>query len=632
MQTIFAVLLMFGSASAMPGTIRMSIDVAHPERVKTVTLTIVSLANQSARTDAQPITAIDRLETRTLAPGTYDFTIAADHHRTVTRRVIARAGETLTLGVIPLAELPVIRGSVTSGGAPVAGATVRPPSAGASAVTTDARGAFALEFEAQRPDYLVVEAAGRGTRVVGVTPGTTGLALSAVELGAPASLEVTVRRPAGKPQPLDVLLGVADQQLGPRWVAQRRLGAGESKARFASLGAASYTLLVRGSEPLQQSSTLVVLGQRDRRAMSFEISAKPVRVHVQLGDHSLPKANVRLLNQENATKTSFITDDAGVWRGEAWQAGRYLARVAAPSLPTTVHAQVTIGAENRSIIALPTLSVRGRVIDAASGAPVANALMLLHSEVETGAATVPSRTNADGRFEYRSVPAGHQTIETRATGYLFPETIAFDLAGDHASREVEIRADRGVRKELVVRDAHGGPVAGAFVICAADNAIRSRSTTGDDGRALVPIPRDGCAIYVIPPNAPFTSVRVGRSQLGDDARLPTVVTGPRGSLEVVAKTTAGEPIANVRMVVRYNGEIVPPEVVRLIETAQGLSFRTDGAGMATLPNLPLGAYEMWPYRTDDEAERIIAAGTFAPIQLTLKTGENQVTVKFRARH
>jgi hypothetical protein len=73
--------------------------------------------------------------------------------------------------------------------------------------------------------------------------------------------------------------------------------------------------------------------------------------------------------------------------------------------------------------------------------------------------------------------------------------------------------------------------------------------------------------------------------------------------------------------------------VRAIERAQGLAFRTDDGGVATLPALPLGSYELWPYRTEGEAAQILASSSAleAPIQLMLAPGDNRVSVKLRAR-
>ena len=115
--------------------------------------------------------------------------------------------------------------------------------------------------------------------------------------------------------------------------------------------------------------------------------------------------------------------------------------------------------------------------------------------------------------------------------------------------------------------------------------------------------------------------------------LPISLSETTGRLEVVTQTDQGQPVGGVRLLVRYNGYVVPPEVARAIERVQGLAFRTDDGGVATLPGLPVGTYELWPYRTEHEAAQIIAASFAleAPIQLTLETGDNRVSVKLRTR-
>jgi hypothetical protein len=66
---------------------------------------------------------------------------------------------------------------------------------------------------------------------------------------------------------------------------------------------------------------------------------------------------------------------------------------------------------------------------------------------------------------------------------------------------------------------------------------------------------------------------------------------------------------------------------------RGLSLVTDAEGNISLAHIPPGTYEFWPYRTEAEGRLIydIAADFAAPISLSLVTGENDATVKLRAR-
>lgn len=612
-----------------PATLQMSIDLAHPGQAGTVRVQIQSLADGTTRT-SEHLSALGSLYRETLAPGSYELTIEAAHHRPVTRRFTARAGETVALGVVGLPALPVIRGRVVGGdGQPLAGARVRLPPAGPPR-TVDAKGVFAIEVDARRPEYLIVSAPRHGTRAVAVPAGSTDLLLPDIALGPPAKLTVAVERPAGPKRPLQILIGETAPQKTPRWIDERALPANEATATFAGLASGTYTLLVRGNGPLEQLATPVVLGVDDSMNATVRIEPMPVEARVVLGRQPLPKARLRLTHFEHGYKAAIDTDDAGTWRGESWQRGAWIARLTAPSVRTAVTVETTLAAQNW-IVKLPEISVRGQVLDAATGEPLAKARVSLESESEDSSATVTIDTGADGRFEYRSVPAGTQTLHVRLPGYLYTVAPPFALTEDGSEKEVVVRLDRGVRKELRVVDSHEAPVARATVLAAVDDRVVSSSVTGEDGRTTVALPREDAVLYVVPENAPFAVLRVAAGNA--DARLRVTIPRAQGMLEMATRTENGSPVADVRVLFRYNGELVPPEVARSIQRAQGSQFFTDATGVATLRMLPLGVYELWPYRTDSEAEQLMASATAltAPIHLTLKTGENRVTVKFRAR-
>ncbi|HEX8153267.1 MAG TPA: carboxypeptidase regulatory-like domain-containing protein, partial [Thermoanaerobaculia bacterium] len=510
-------------ATAAPATLQMSIDLAQPDRAGSVRVQIESLADGVITASEQPLSALDRLERQTLAAGRYEITIHAAHHRSVTRRITASAGETVNLGVVGLPALPLVRGRVTgSDGRPLAAARVALPGNGAR-VPVDAKGAFAIEFDTARPDHLIVSAPHHGTRAIAVPSGSTDLLLPDVALGAPSTLTVSIERPDGHDHPLEVLLGELAPQKTPRWLDAHKLAAKETTTTFADVASGAYTLLVRGHEPLEQFATTVVLGANDAVRKKVAIEASSVEARVLLGDQPLPKARLRLSHAEHGYRTTIDTDANGVWRGESWQRGAWIARVNAPSVPTPVTLRTTLG-EKSWVVKLPAIAVRGRVIDATTNEPIANAAVSLESESEESSSTLPTKTRADGRFEYRSVPPGAQTLHVRMAGYLYPAATSFALTADGSSKDVVVRLDRGVRKELAVVDSHAAPVARASVIAAIDDRVVSTSFTSEEGRATVSLPRADAVLYVVPLNAPFAVLRVAASN--SDARLR--VTLPRG--------------------------------------------------------------------------------------------------------
>jgi carboxypeptidase family protein len=621
--------------AATPGTatVTMSIDLQHPAAMSRVRLELASLRDGKLAVHEQLWSPTDLVQKESVPAGAYDLTIAAEGHRPVTRRIVVAAGETVSLGAITLSSLPRILGSVTANGAPVANAAIRSTEP-AMEVRSGEDGRFAMEVAGQRPRFLLVEAARLGTVPVAVPPANNDTTLSPIELQPPSSVEVTVRRPGNRPgndhDPLDIQIGVKGRGT-MYWLARRTLGPRQSKATFDALGPGAYIVLVRGKGPMQQLATKLVLGHHEHRRTTIVIEPITVEARVLVGSEPLPNATAMLLETGNSTMARFTTDAGGRWTGEVWQRSQYVVRVVAPG--TAIATTSATFDRPQVTITLPALVARGRVLDARSGLPVPAATLALRTQWEDKSATAPSKADAEGRFVYRAVQPGQQRLTVRAEGYLAHDDIDFELSEEVPVQDLDVRLDPGVRREITVRDRRGAPVAGANVLCGDEERVYSFAVTGEEGHAIAPLPAGGCTLYVIPESTSFALARVTRAMIESGAPLTVSLPGATGRLEIVTQTVEGNPVAGVRLLVRYNGAAVPPEVVRVLERAQGQAFRTDDGGVATLPALPLGTYELWPYRTDGEAAQILAAASMldAPIQLNLKTGENHVSVKLRAR-
>lgn len=83
---------------------------------------------------------------------------------------------------------------------------------------------------------------------------------------------------------------------------------------------------------------------------------------------------------------------------------------------------------------------------------------------------------------------------------------------------------------------------------------------------------------------------------------------------------------------RIDGTVVPPAIARQLAT-RGLSLITDAEGSISLAHIPAGTYEFWPYRNASEGQMIydVAADFAAPISVNVLTGENNATIRFKAR-
>jgi hypothetical protein len=116
-------------------------------------------------------------------------------------------------------------------------------------------------------------------------------------------------------------------------------------------------------------------------------------------------------------------------------------------------------------------------------------------------------------------------------------------------------------------------------------------------------------------------------------RLPIYLPRSMSSLRIHAQTTTGETMPPFSLLMRYDGELVPPEVAEALSAVQGLQFMTGPESEANLQNIPSGSYEFWPYRTEDEAQSIAASADalLAPIQVNVRLGENKIVVKFAGK-
>jgi hypothetical protein len=156
--------------------------------------------------------------------------------------------------------------------------------------------------------------------------------------------------------------------------------------------------------------------------------------------------------------------------------------------------------------------------------------------------------------------------------------------------------------------------------------------TDDERRTNVAIPADEAAtLFVIPTSGAFGVQRVAREH--DGKRLKIYLPRATSSLLIKALTTDGDAMSPFSLLMRFNGEIVPPVVAAELSDRLGLQLMTSDASEALLLNIPSGSYELWPYRTEVEVEMILETGyaVAAPIFVNVRTGENKVAVKFAKR-
>lgn len=442
-----------------------------------------------------------------------------------------------------------------------------------------------------------------------------------------SAIEATIR---GTRAPLEVKLLVRDSGDGWTEVTHRSLPAATRRVRFDGLASGVYQLRLRGPQPTEQQGTLIPVGTGDTRVKTITIEPFVLTGRITLGGTELGTGALRLRHRELKWDAAIALAADGTFRAPLWQRGAFEYSVRSPALPTEYAFAAEIDGSPLAID-IPDGRIIGVVRDAASGEPVAGAMVALQTNIEDREEHARVTTGPEGRFDFAGIKHGRHTVRVFPPRHLQPEPVVFTLGGDKRLQELDVRLAAGRPVDVVVID-NDDPVANATILAVTDGQVRARTTTDEDGRATVAVPAEELAtLFVVPAEGLFAVQRLRRG--GMQGRLKIYLPRTSSSLRIQATTTTGGAMPPFSLLMRYNGELVPAEVAEALTAIQGLQLMTGSESEAHLRNIPSGSYEFWPYRTDSEAESIVAAAsaTLAPIQVNVRAGENAIAVKFAAR-
>jgi hypothetical protein len=436
-----------------------------------------------------------------------------------------------------------------------------------------------------------------------------------------ATLQVHINRGA-EHGPLSVSIGSQ----------QQTLAASASDAVF-ELSPGSYTLVVAGREPLQRFAVPfgIAAGDTCRRLEVALPRAGRTRGRVRMA--GVPLAGVRVTFSTSDFQMTATTDSRGVIDSALWQRGDYKAVIEGGSLPAPAVVSARLG--DTFAIDLPNRVVTGRVLDD-RGAPLEHALVVLTSQHDGFAPSVTANTNGKGEFTFAGVSGTGQTLTVTVPGYLYAPDVSFSMPEADLLHDETLTVTRDYVRPLQLVDSRGEPVPGATVICAADGHVVAKSHGNEQGRVWLPTPADvPSTAFVVGRDGALAIRHFGRATEEASSDVERIaVPAATSSLELVTLTTDGEAIPDIALLMRYNGELVPPEVAtELRREAAGWQLATGSDGRARLEHIPPGVYEFWPYASPAEAQLLVesAVGMAAPINVNVATGENRATVRFRKR-
>jgi hypothetical protein len=496
---------------------------------------------------------------------------------------------------------------------------------------TDASGVFEFPVE-EGISEIVLEAPSRAKRRLHLSSAETAASMGDVFLAVAGSLVVEVRFADSVQdsvqEPLEAIL--IDPANKRETVARLEVDEDTSTARIDGVEPGSYSLVLRGPQPLQRLATDVEV--RSGEVTEREIAIRPalIRIRTLLGDEPLPRASVGLRHAEGGWKNTVTTDGDGIYDGPIWQLGSFLTTVMTDTLASP-YVSVRDVVANNSVLELvvPARTVAGRVREKSSGDPVRGATVALHSTAAAMSSSLRTETDAKGEYRFTAVRPGLHTIEASAPGYLRSGAIEFVLAETDERIEQSIDLDRGISVPVHVTDRMNAPIHNARVTLLVDGIRVAESVTDNSGLAYVSLPPGRPAIvFVFPQQGSFGSARLPVYDGSDEPQRRTIVVPPaEASLTISVRDTSGNPIEDVRYLIRFAGEFLPPSV--LGRTA--LSESSSASGDVLLRLLPVGYYEVWPYRADSEAATIMAADGEAPIRLGLHIGPGSNRATFELR-
>ena len=456
--------------------------------------------------------------------------------------------------------------------------------------------------------------------------------LAAIDMEAPrgSAIEATIR---GTTQPLEIVLLLRNDAEEWNEVDRENLPAGTRRIRFDGLASGVYQILVRGPQATEQLATKIAVGAADMRRTTITIAPFVLTGRVNLGGTNMGSGVIVLRHRELHWRAGIAVAADGTFRGPFWQRGAFSYSVSGPTLPTQYAGTAELEGTSpvRLDVTIPDGRITGVVRDAKSGSPVVGATVALQTNTADHEDHMKLTTGPDGRFDFAGIKYGRHTVRIRSPRHLEPEPIVFSLDDDVRLRELDVRLDPGRAVAIVVIGSEDDPVANAKVFAVVDSKLRSQTITDEDGQTSVPVPAGEATLFVVAAEGPFGMFRIPRDD--EKRRLPVYLPRTSSSLLIRAQRTDGGTMPPFSLLMRFNGELVPPEVAEELEEVQGLQLTTGRDSEAHLRNIPSGSYEFWPYRSEAEAESIMAAGaTFlAPIQVNVRAGDNKIAVKFAAR-
>jgi hypothetical protein len=397
-----------------------------------------------------------------------------------------------------------------------------------------------------------------------------------------------------------------------------------------------YMVTIGGTKPLQRVGRAVAI--KATQVAQLEVKIEPIDLvgTVSRGNTRVSHAEITLKSHDGGWESVVTTNEEGAFEEELWQGGGVLAAVSVggASAPYIFLDEIHDDPSVRWDIKIPSGTVSGRVIDARSRKPIAGASITLDSKLpDDSNKSLGTTADESGHFAFDGVGAGMQSIYAEAPKYLTSAPQGFVFSQQDESKVLELALAPAARYPLLVVGPDDRPVPGAFVVHAGLPEGDLPVTDGQ-GRVEVDIdPNVGALMAILPRSGSFALHRVPPAAEIPDTPVRVIVPPPAASLAIRAEDDAtGMPVPNTRLLIRYNGEFLPPSLTAYIGRLRALQFTADRAGQLFFADLPPGMYELWPYLRSNEAAEIMQGRKAPAAALPVTAGAYAATLKVGSGH
>ena len=555
--------------------------------------------------------------------GAYELIAENTRHRRTSKQVTVATEAAVALA---LQALPQLSGRVISKatGEPVAGAAISLPSGEVIAIS-DGGGRFAFDANPDHwPESITIAAGGLGARTIPVPRARTTADLLDVSLSHGATIRVVVER---EPTVGNVRIALYKRRYDvpdATSMATKSIGPEDTTVTFEDVEAGTYVVIASGQEPAHRHGTKLTVAAGEEKQISISLVPLQLSIRAEMGDAPLPHAVIRLSNGDGLWREELRTDSEGKVELSVWQLGRLAALVSAEGILTVPHHEERSfedQSEAEWTIRVSTREVRGRILDADSGKPIANANVALQVKDRYTALT---KADADGRFVFTAAVPGAHTLSAAADGYQH-DSVDYTFPESEQKRDVTLRLVSAESLRVVVLDLAGRPVADAAVLDFARYTLMGERFTDERGEVFIPMgPNDLRDVYVIPRDGSF-----GIGTIGGKSKSTIVVPAAQSTIVVTSRNTEQQPIPGIWVVLRFNGIPVPFEVQQMLARQQGATPVSGGDGRIVLRHMPLGVYEMWPVGSPGEARAALSGlGPESPVKIVARPGLNEAVLEF----